>query len=183
MSDDLLTAYRIEPLTAQQVHDLAGEGLAALLRDAVDGGASVGFLAPLDGAQAAAWWRDVAEQAARGVRSVWAAYGPNGAVSGVITLVRATMPNQPHRGDIAKLLVHRDARGRGLGSRLLAAAEEAAAAEGLTLLVLDTETGSAAEVLYRKGGWTRAGTIPHYALTPTGTPHATTYYYKALRGT
>lgn len=182
MSDDLRTEYRIEPLTARRIHDQAAEGLALLLRDAVDGGASVGFLAPLDGAEAAAWWRDVAEQAARGVRSVWAAYGPDGSVLGVITLVRATMPNQPHRGDIAKLLVHRDARGRGLGSRLLAAAEEAAAAEGLTLLVLDTETGSAAEGLYRKAGWTRAGTIPHYALTPSGVPHATTYYYKLLTG-
>ncbi|GAA2516699.1 GNAT family N-acetyltransferase [Streptomyces gobitricini] len=182
MSDALRTEYRIEPLTAQQVHDGAAEGLAPLLRDAVEGGASVGFLAPLDPAEAAAWWRDAAEQTARGVRSVWAAYGPGGAVSGVITLVRAAMPNQPHRGDIAKLLVHRDARGRGLGSRLLATAEEAAAAGGLTLLVLDTETGSAAEALYRKAGWIRAGTIPHYALTPTGTPHATTYYYKVLGG-
>ncbi|MGA4954544.1 GNAT family N-acetyltransferase [Streptomyces lavendulocolor] len=180
MSDDLRTDHRIEPLTAQQVHDRAAEGLALLLRDAVDGGASVGFLAPLEHAEAAAWWREAAEQTARGVRSVWAAYGPGDAVVGVITLVRATLPNQPHRGDVSKLLVHRDARGRGLGYRLLAAAEEAAAAEGLTLLVLDTETGSAAEGLYRRAGWTRAGTIPHYALTPTGVPHPTTYYYKLL---
>ncbi|RST17792.1 GNAT family N-acetyltransferase [Streptomyces sp. WAC05374] len=180
MSDDLRTEYRIEPLTAQQVHDRAAEGLALLLRDAVDGGASVGFLAPLGHAEAAAWWRGVARQATEGVRSVWAAYGPGGALSGVITLVRASMPNQPHRGDIAKLLVHRDARGRGLGSRLLAAAEAGAREEGLTLLVLDTETGSAAEGLYRKAGWTRAGTIPDYALDPSGTPHPTTYYYKRL---
>ncbi|GGU24065.1 GNAT family N-acetyltransferase [Streptomyces lavendofoliae] len=183
MSDDLRTAYRIEPLTARQIDARAAEGLAPLLCDAVEGGASVGFLAPLDAVEATAWWRGVAGETARGVRSVWAAYAPGGAVAGVISLVRAAMPNQPHRGDIAKLLVHRDARGRGLGSRLLAVAEEAAAAEGLTLLVLDTETGSAAEGLYRRAGWTRAGTIPRYALSPDGTPHATTYYYKLLGGT
>ncbi|MFF8289918.1 GNAT family N-acetyltransferase [Streptomyces sp. NPDC016309] len=182
MSEDLRTGHRIEPLTARRVHDLAAEGLAPLLVDAVDGGASVGFLAPLDPAEAAAWWRGAAEQTATGARSVWAAYGPGGRVAGVVTLVRAAMPNQPHRGEIAKLLVHRDARGRGLGARLLATAEEAAAGEGLTLLVLDTETGSAAEALYRRAGWTRAGTIPHYALTPTGASHATTYYYKLLGG-
>lgn len=182
MTDRLRSTYRIEPLTPRQIHDLAADGLAALLQDAVHGGASVGFLAPLGHAEAAAWWRGVAEEAAGGVRSVWAAYGPDGGLSGVITLVRATMPNQPHRADISKLLVHQGARGRGLGSRLLAAAEAAAADEGLTLLVLDTETGSAAEGLYRKAGWTRAGTIPHYALDPSGTPHATTYYFKVLGG-
>ncbi|QGV77762.1 GNAT family N-acetyltransferase [Streptomyces ficellus] len=181
MSDLPRTGHRIEHLTARQVRDLADDGLAALLGDAVDGGASVGFLAPLSHAEAAAWWRGAAEEAARGVRSVWVAYGPGGAVAGVITLVRAAMPNQPHRAEVSKLLVHRDARGRGLGSRLLAAAEGAAAGEGLTLLVLDTETGSAAEALYRRAGWTRAGTVPHYALSPAGTPHATTYYYKLLR--
>ncbi|ORT58348.1 GNAT family N-acetyltransferase [Streptomyces sp. CB03238] len=172
----------IECLTAPQIRAHASDGLAALLVDAVDSGASVGFLAPLGHAEAASWWQGVAEEAERGVRHVWASYDDDGAVSGVITLVRATMPNQPHRADIAKLLVHRTARGRGLGRRLLATAERAALDEGLTLLVLDTETGSPAESLYRSAGWTRAGSIPDYALTPAGTPHPTTYYYKVLAG-
>ncbi|CAL9578889.1 GNAT family N-acetyltransferase [Streptomyces sp. enrichment culture] len=176
MNSDTL---RIETLDGARVRDSA-PGLGALLRDAVDGGASVGFLAPLGAAEAADWWRGAAEEAERGVRTVWAAYGAVGALLGVVTLVRATAPNQRHRGDIAKLLVHSAARGRGLGRRLLATAEAGAAAAGLTLLVLDTETGSAAEGLYRSAGWTRAGTIPGYAADPAGEPRPTTYYYKAL---
>jgi ribosomal protein S18 acetylase RimI-like enzyme len=180
--DDTVTAHRIECLTPARIRAQAAGGLAALLVDAVDSGASVGFLAPLGHAEAASWWQEAAEEAERGVRTVWASYGPDGAVTGVISLVRAGMPNQPHRGEISKLLVHRDARGRGLGRRLLAAAERAAAGEGRTLLVLDTESGSGAETLYRRAGWTRAGSIPGYALTPDGAPHPTTYYYKALDG-
>ncbi|KAF0646487.1 MULTISPECIES: GNAT family N-acetyltransferase [Streptomyces] len=158
----------------------AADGLGALLADAVRDGASVGFLAPLGDAEAAGWWRDAAAQAEAGVRTVWAAHGAGGALLGAVTLVRATAPNQRHRGDIAKLLVHTSARGRGLGRALLAAAEEGAAGLGLTLLVLDTETGSPAEHLYRSAGWTRAGTIPGYAADPAGRPRPTTYYYKTL---
>ncbi|MET9800997.1 GNAT family N-acetyltransferase [Streptomyces sp. NPDC006368] len=182
MSEDTRTAHRIERLTTSRIRAHAADGLAALLVDAVDSGASVGFLAPLGHAEAASWWQGAAEEAERGVRTVWVSYGPDGALSGVITLVRAGAPNQPHRGEISKLLVHRDARGRGLGRRLLATAERAAAGEGRTLLVLDTETGSAAEALYRTAGWTPAGSIPGYALTPDGVPHPTTYYHKALTG-
>ncbi|MEE1753895.1 GNAT family N-acetyltransferase [Streptomyces sp. SP18CS02] len=172
--------HAIVLLTAGQIRDRAGDGLAALLVDAVDGGASVGFLAPLEAAEAAAWWRAVADESERGDREVWACAGHDGRLSGVITLVRPSLPNQRHRAEISKLLVHRDARGRGLGRRLLAAAERAAADEGRTLLVLDTETGSAAEGLYRRAGWTRGGTIPGYALDPAGVPRPTTYYYKPL---
>ncbi|MEU9981000.1 GNAT family N-acetyltransferase [Streptomyces sp. NPDC050856] len=179
MSDHTRLEHRVEQLTADSVHH-ARDGLAALLVDAVDSGASVGFLAGLGRADAAAWWRDVAGEVERGGRSVWAAYGADGRVHGVVTLVRAAAPNQPHRAEISKLLVHRDARGRGLGGRLLAAAERAAAEEGRTLLVLDTESGSGAERLYRAAGWTRAGSVPGYALDPSGVPRPTTYYYKAL---
>ncbi|MEU2183142.1 GNAT family N-acetyltransferase [Streptomyces thermolilacinus] len=174
-----MDTLRIETLDGARVRASAPE-LGALLRDAVDGGASVGFLAPLGAAEAADWWRGAAEEAERGVRTVWVAYGARGALLGVVTLARATAPNQRHRGDIAKLLVHSAARGRGLGRMLLAAAEAGAAAAGLTLLVLDTETGSPAEGLYRSAGWTRAGTIPGYAADPAGEPRPTTYYYKAL---
>ncbi|CAM5312620.1 GNAT family N-acetyltransferase [Streptomyces tanashiensis] len=156
------------------------DGLAALLVDAVDGGASVGFLAPLDRAAAVSWWSGVAEEAAAGVRDVWAALGPDGRPTGVVTLVRADAENGRHRGEIARLLVHRSARGRGLGRRLLATAEAHAAATGLRLLVLDTQTDSPAEHLYRGAGWTAAGTIPDFAADPAGTLRATTLYYKRL---
>ncbi|MEU6059243.1 GNAT family N-acetyltransferase [Streptomyces sp. NPDC047097] len=174
------TTARIRPLTARLVRDQAGDGLASLLLDAVAGGASVGFLAPLSRADAAGWWRGVAERMERGTRRVWAAYGAGGRLVGTVSLVRAPMPNQPHRGDLVKLLVHSEARGRGLGAELLATAEAAARLAGLTLLVLDTQTGGAAERLYRRAGWTPAGTVPDYALTPAGDPHPTTYYYKRL---
>ncbi|WP_316248238.1 GNAT family N-acetyltransferase [Streptomyces sp. TRM49041] len=173
-------AIRVDALTGPRIRAEAEAGLCELLRDAVHNGASVGFLAPLGAAEAASWWRSVAEAAEQGVRSVWGAYDSDDGILGVVTLVRATYPNQRHRGDISKLLVHTSARGRGLGRRLLAAAETGAVDAGLSLLVLDTETGSAAEGLYRSAGWTRAGTIPGYAGDPAGVPKPTTYYYKAL---
>ncbi|MFD6076346.1 GNAT family N-acetyltransferase [Streptomyces hydrogenans] len=151
------------------------DGLAALLVDAVDGGASVGFLAPVEPAEAVAWWEGTA-----GTRDVWAAFGPDGAVTGAVTLLRTATANGRHRGEIARLLVHRSARGRALGRRLLAAAEAHAAATGLTLLVLDTQTDSPAERLYRGAGWTPVGTVPEYAADPAGTLRATTLYYKRL---
>ncbi|WP_306325887.1 GNAT family N-acetyltransferase [Streptomyces venezuelae] len=170
----------IERLTPDAVRAHASAGLAALLVDAVDSGASVGFLAPLETHRAAAWWARVAEEAAEGVRDVWAAHGPDGGLSGVVTLVRGAAANGTHRGEIARLLVHRSARGRGLGYRLLATAEAHAAATGLRLLVLDTQTGSPAERLYRGAGWTAAGTIPDFAADPAGVLRPTTLYYKRL---
>ncbi|MFH8622964.1 GNAT family N-acetyltransferase [Streptomyces vietnamensis] len=170
----------IERLTPDAVRAHAPAGLAELLVDAVDGGASVGFLAPLETAEAAAWWSRVAEEAAEGIRDVWAAHAPDGRLTGVVTLVRAGAANGRHRGEIARLLVHRSARGRGLGYRLLATAEAHAAATGLSLLVLDTQTGSPAERLYRGAGWTAAGTIPDFAADPAGTLRATTLYYKQV---
>ncbi|MFC9593032.1 GNAT family N-acetyltransferase [Streptomyces sp. NPDC056944] len=181
---DLLCLERpldvVERLSPEAVRAHAPAGLAALLVDAVDGGASVGFLGPLDPAEAASWWTGVAEEAGRGVRDVWAAHGPDGRLTGVVTLVRAGAANGRHRGEIARLLVHRSARGRGLGRRLLATAEAHAAATGLRLLVLDTQTDSPAERLYRGAGWTPAGTIPDFAADPAGTLRATTLYYKRL---
>ncbi|TXS19530.1 GNAT family N-acetyltransferase [Streptomyces sp. adm13(2018)] len=170
----------IELLTPDAVRAHAAGGLSALLLDAVDSGASVGFLSPLAADEAAAWWTGVAEEADRGVRDVWAAHGPDGSLTGVVTLVRAGAANGRHRGEIARLLVHRSARGRGLARRLLGAAEARAAATGLGLLVLDTQTGSPAERLYRATGWTAAGTVPDYAADPSGVLRATTLYYKRL---
>ncbi|MFJ8667175.1 GNAT family N-acetyltransferase [Streptomyces sp. NPDC093600] len=171
---------RIERLDADHIRTHAAGGLAVLLVDAVDGGASLGFLAPLEPADAAAWWLGVAEEARQGLRNVWAAHGPAGEVLGAVTLVRTDKPNGRHRGEIARLIVHREARGQGLGARLLAAAESHAGEAGLSLLVLDTQTDSPAEALYRKAGWTPAGTIPDFAADPTGVLRPTTLYYKRL---
>ncbi|MFH9822071.1 GNAT family N-acetyltransferase [Streptomyces bobili] len=156
----------------------AGE-LADLLADTVAGGASVGFLAPLDRAQALAWWEGRAAGVAAGHLAVWAALD-GGRVTGTVTLAFPDKPNSRHRAELVKLMVHRDARGQGLGRRLLATAEEAAAAAGVTLLHLDTETDSPAEHLYRTAGWTKAGIIPDYAADPAGVLRPTTLYYKHL---
>ncbi|MFF4394656.1 GNAT family N-acetyltransferase [Streptomyces sp. NPDC001480] len=155
-------------------------GLAGLLADTVAGGASVGFLAPLDPGQAAAWWRERAAAVAAGHLAVWAALDGAGRVTGTVSLAFPDKPNSRHRAELVKLMVHRDARGQGLGRELLATAEQAAGAAGITLLHLDTETGSPAEHLYRSAGWTRAGVIPDYAASPAGVLRPTTLYYKHL---
>jgi GNAT superfamily N-acetyltransferase len=155
--------------------------LAGLLVDAVASGGSVNFLAGLDRDAARAWWRRAALPGlATGERVVLVAEA-DGRLVGTVQVAFATQPNQPHRADVAKMLVHSSARGRGLGARLLAAAEAAALAHGRTLVTLDTETGSAGERLYRRGGWTAIGAIPGYALTTDGRPAAATFFYKELR--
>ncbi|MFI5684086.1 GNAT family N-acetyltransferase [Streptomyces sp. NPDC051636] len=156
----------------------AGE-LGELLTDIVAGGASVGFLAPLDRAEAVAWWEGRAAAVAAGQFAVWVARDA-GRVVGTVGLAFPDKPNSRHRAELVKLMVHPDGRGRGLGRALLTTAEEAAAAAGITLLHLDTETGSPAERLYRTAGWTRAGVIPDYAASPAGVLRPTTLYYKHL---
>ncbi|MGC9382087.1 GNAT family N-acetyltransferase [Streptomyces sp. MH13] len=162
-------------------HRLTGllEGLADLLTETVDGGASVGFLAPLDRAEAVAWWRGRAAAVATGRLAVWVACEGE-RVTGTVSLALPDKPNSRHRAELVTLMVSCTARGRGLGRGLLTAAEEAAAAAGITLLHLDTETGSPAERLYRSAGWTRAGTIPDYAADPGGELRPTTLYFKQL---
>lgn len=165
-------------LDAHQLLGRAG-ALADLLTRTVHGGASVGFLAPLDRAEALAWWRERAPEVAAGRLAVWAA--PDGdRVLGTVSLAFPGKANSRHRAELVKLMVHPEARGRGLGRRLLATAEDAAAAAGLTLLHLDTETGSPAERLYRSAGWTPVGAIPDYAARPDGALRPTTLYYKRL---
>ncbi|MFF0014098.1 GNAT family N-acetyltransferase [Streptomyces sp. NPDC005374] len=153
--------------------------LADLLIDTVDGGASIGFLAPLDRAAACAWWQERVRAVAAGHLGVLVAYDGRRTV-GTVGLAFPDKPNSRHRAELVKLMVHHDARGRGLGRRLLGAAEEAAAAAGVTLLHLDTETDSPAERLYGSAGWTRAGVIPDYAADPAGVLRPTTLYYKRL---
>ncbi|MFD5556913.1 GNAT family N-acetyltransferase [Streptomyces sp. NPDC127068] len=151
--------------------------LAALLVDTVHAGASLGFLVPLDHATAAAWWRGLAPAVDAGLHALWVTRDAEG-VTGTIGVRFTDLPNGTHRGEVVKLMVHRRARGRGLGRVLLAAAERGATGAGVRLLHLDTETGSSAEGFYRAAGWERAGVIPDYATDPYGTPRPTTLFYK-----
>ncbi|GCD94801.1 GNAT family N-acetyltransferase [Embleya hyalina] len=153
--------------------------LADLLVDVVAGGSSVGFVTPLDHAAAAAWWRSLDSSVADGSRRVWVARGPNG-VAGTVGLVLDPRPNSRHRAEVVKLMVHGDARGRGLGRALLRTAEQGAADAGRHLLLLDTEAESTADHLYRTAGWTRYGLVPDYATDPAGTLRDCTFYYKRV---
>ncbi|MBO1329747.1 GNAT family N-acetyltransferase [Streptomyces sp. VRA16 Mangrove soil] len=148
--------------------------------DVVDGGSSLGFLHGLTRDEAIAWWNDLAPAVADGSLAVWAAADPSGRCLGTISLGFGTMPNGRHRAEVRKLMVHSAARGQGLGRTLLAAAERTAAERGITLLVLDTETGSPAERFYRAAHWQQAGTIPDYAADPAGVLRPTTLFYKHL---
>lgn len=157
------------------------QGLSDVLIDCVEGGASVSFMLPMSRAKAEAFWRSTSASVARGERVVLFAEDAAGMIVGTVTVIWAQPENQPHRGDLAKMLVHRQARRRGVGAMLLAAAERSALSAGKTLLVLDTVTGSDGERLYARHGWQRCGEIPHYGLMPDGAPCATTIFYKFLR--
>lgn len=156
------------------------EGLADVLVDCVEGGASVSFMLPLAREQALAYWRGVADGVARGERALLVAEDAAGRIVGTVQLLMAMPDNQPHRADVAKMLVMRQARRAGIAGRLMAALDEVAREEGKTVLVLDTVTGGDAERLYERAGWQRAGVVPKYALTPDGVLCATTFFYKHL---
>ena len=163
-------------LTAIEPRDL--DGLCALLIDCVEGGASVSFMLPMTRTKAQAFWRDVGAGLARGDRALIVAEDSAGIV-GSAQAVWADAENQPHRADVAKMLVHRRARRAGVGAAVLAAAERAAFEAGKTLLVLDTANPDA-ERLYERGGWQRVGTVPKYALMPDGPFCSTVFFYKDL---
>jgi GNAT superfamily N-acetyltransferase len=155
--------------------------LADVLLDCVEGGASVSFMRPLPHHKALAFWQRVLDSAQRGERIVLVAEDVDSdIIVGTVQIVFAVPDNQPHRADVAKMLVHRRARRRGLGAALIQAAEQAAREAGKTLLVLDTVTDGDAERLYARLGWQRLGVIPGYALWPNGGLCDTTYFYKAL---
>ena len=174
----MTNSVRIRRLDALGARELAG--LSDVLIDCVEGGASVSFMLPMTRAKAEAFWRGAAASAGRGERVLLAAEDASGAIVGTVQVIFAQPENQPHRADVAKMLVHRRARRGGIGAALLAAAEQAALAAGKTLLVLDTASGDA-ERLYERHGWQRCGQIPNYALWPDGSPCATTIYFKSLR--
>jgi GNAT superfamily N-acetyltransferase len=173
MTDDV-AIRRLHAVDESQI-----EALADVLIDCIDSGAGVSFLYPLAPDKARAFWRTVAADVSAGARALLVAEDERGIV-GTVQLVLAQPENQPHRADLSKMLVHRRARRRGLGSALLHAAEETAGECGKTLLVLDTNTGSDAERLYERLGWVRVGEIPDFSVQPRGGLRATTVFYKKL---
>lgn len=154
------------------------DGLCEVLVDCVEGGASVSFMAPFGIDRARAFWRKVADDVARGARMVLIVDDERG-VAGTVQLVLDLPENQPHRADLAKMLVHRRARGRGFGDLLLDRVEVEARRIGRSLLVLDTASAAAAK-LYERHGWIEAGTVPDFALWPQGGFCDTTFYFRRL---
>jgi GNAT superfamily N-acetyltransferase len=171
-------AIEIRKLAADEAHAHL-DALAGVLLDCVEGGASVSYMAPFSAEDARAALAGFVAEAERGRRLVLAAFD-DGELVGTVQVILALPPNQPHRGEIAKLLVRRSARRRGIARRLMEHAEQEARSEGKTLLVLDTVTGDPAESLYQAMGWNRVGVIPGYALYPDGRPCATTIFWKSL---
>ncbi len=164
---------RLTTLTETQVRELA-----LVLIDCVEGGASVSFMQPLSLEKATSFWRRVAENAAREACALIVAENATGIV-GTVQVILEQPENQPHRGDIAKLLVHRRARRTGVGEALMREAERVARDCGKSLLVLDTASGDA-ERLYVRMGWQLVGVVPGYALWPNGGLCATSFYYRTL---
>ncbi len=170
-------AWSLRRLSAPNDREI--EGLTDVLLDCVAGGASVSFMHPLPRERAAAFWRDVAQGVTAGHRVLLVAEDTLG-ICGTVQLIFDLPENQPHRADLAKMLVHRRARHQGLGAALLQAAEAAAGESGKTLLVLDAVTGGDGARLYERAGWVRVGDIPNYALFPRGGFCSTTVYYRDL---
>lgn len=171
-----MTAFNVRRL--RTVTDAQIEGLADVLIDVVEGGASVSFMHPFTRDKAIAFWRGVAKGVEAGERALVIAEDDQG-VCGTAQLILALPENQPHRADLAKILVHRRARRRGVGAAVLSAAEDVARELGKTLLVLDTASHDA-ERLYERGGWIKVGVIPDYALMPDGEFCDTIVYYRRL---
>jgi GNAT superfamily N-acetyltransferase len=169
------TLRRLLTVSDAQIH-----ALAEVLVDCVEGGASVSFMNPLPIDKAMAFWRRIADDVANGDRALLVAEDGTDIV-GTVQLVLDQPDNQPHRADLAKMLVHRRARRLGLGATLMRAAEDVARECGKSLLVLDTVSGSDAERLYLRLGWQKVGEIPGYALMPRGGLCATSYFYRDIQ--
>ena len=169
----------VEPMTAAGV-EVERPALVALLRDAVDSGASVGFLPPLGADEASAYWTSVIGGLRDGSRVLLVARDGARGLVGAAQLELAVRANAAHRAEVTKVMVHRQARRRGVGRALMLAVEAHARRLGRTTLVLDTRQGDPSEVLYRAVGWTFAGAIPDYARSAGGALDATAFYYKLL---
>lgn len=168
----------IRILTAAEAR-AATTDLCEVLSDCINGGASLGFMLPFAPEDAGTYWQDIAGEVEKG-GIILAVAEVDGRIVGTVQVGLASKPNQPHRGDLMKLLVHRSARGLGLSRKLMEAVEMEAASRGRTLLVLDTATGSDAEKIYPRLGWERVGVIPDYALWPQGGFCDTTLFYKRI---
>ena len=168
----------VSELDANSAAKALGE-LAAVLADCVDGGASVSFMAPFGPGDAAQYFRGVIDEVASGQAVLLAAHR-DGKIVGTAQLGLAMPPNQPHRAEVRKVLVHRSARRQGIAEQLMRGIEDAARRLGRTILVLDTVTGGDAERLYARLGWQRVGVIPDYALWPDGRFCDTTVFYKRI---
>ena len=173
----VLQEFRIQALTPPG-GDADLRDLALLLLDAVESGAAVSFLTSLTLEQAEGWWRKTISGA--DPRAIFLVARDDEGILGSVQLHPAWAPNQPHRAEVAKLLVHRQARRKGLGAQMMQSIETAARHAGFRLLTLDAKRGAPAEALYRKLGWTAAGVIPRYALDTDGTPHDAVFFYKEL---
>ena len=174
--------FEISRLNTQDTNDsLLWDGLATVLWACVHDGASVGFVLPFSEAEARAFWTNkVLPQVVAGGTSMWVAHS-EGRIVGTVQLQHDLPPNQPHRADVAKLLVHPDARRNGMARALMDALEAEARARNKRLLVLDTRSGDPSQTLYERMGFAVAGAIPGYCLNPFDkTPEATTYLFKTL---
>jgi GNAT superfamily N-acetyltransferase len=183
-----VTSARARSSTAADVRALDAEGyraaipeLAALIVDAVAGGAGITFLRDVTPEKAAAWWRSLEPDVASGRTTPFVAVDEDGRVVGSTLLVRSIYENSPHRAEIGKVIVLRSHRRRGLAAALMTAAEEHARGDGRWLLVLDTVEGSAAEALYHSLGWHETGVVPNFAMNPHGVPQPATFFWKDLR--
>jgi GNAT superfamily N-acetyltransferase len=171
----VISISRLDP-TAASPADM--RGLAELLLDAIDSNAGISFMPGLTEAEAESWWQSVLASSSR--RAIVLVARDGSGVVGTVQVQPSWAPNQPHRADVAKLIVHRRSRGQGIATALMRAAEQEAAAAGLTLLLLDTCKGSAAERLYASMGWVRVGEVPGFALNPDGSLCDTVFFYKRL---
>jgi GNAT superfamily N-acetyltransferase len=170
---DAITIERVEAATDDVIR-----GLTEVLIDAVESGAGVSFMSELTSDEAAAWWRKMLGAASP--RTVILIARDAAGILGTVQLQPSWAPNQPHRADVAKLIVHRRARGRGVARALMRELERQAERLGFTLLLLDTCKGSAAERLYVSLGWIRVGEVPNFALNPDGSWCDTVFFYKPI---
>lgn len=180
MTQNIPTGYDLKILSADDLR-FATRDFATLLINCVTHGASIHFLKTIGQLKAVMFWNAIADQAAKDGRVIFAIRRTDdNALVGTVQVVPAAPENQPHRAEIAKMMVLKTERNKGLGEVLMRAAEDAAKQMGKTLLTLDTATGSAADRLYTRLGWTKVGDIPDYALTPEGELCSATVFYKKL---
>jgi GNAT superfamily N-acetyltransferase len=178
--DNAVSEASIRSLDAVEAEARLTE-LADILVDAVAHGASVNFMAGFSSEEARAFWRKQLADIALGEKRLFVGER-GGRLVATVLLIYAPQPNAPHRAEIGKMLVVSSERRQGLGRRLLATAEEAALQAGRTLLMLDTESGSAGDKLYRRCGWREYGRVPDHAYRPNGRLAETTMFYKHLAG-